>query len=326
MRSAVSLIAMDDFQNADPSLVRAEELARAGRCNEAVALYREMIRNHPEDDSYLLALAWVCHDDGRKDEALSCFRELFERELRRKVFSGFAFDELVRIYKESGSLDLLVDVCERAVMAQADDFSLLGDLGDAYLRAGRWQEAIEVFEKMIGMEPDASAVYCCLGNAFIAAGELQKAQEAYEKAVEIEPERKEAFFSRLADAYRKAGHVASAEEVLRKCFKESESPLLYLDLADLLIEMGRVDEGKDLLDKVVGIDPASEGVFCNRVGNSLARTGRHDAAIVYFQRAVKADPRNPFYYMHLVASCTAVGREDITAAMLAGADFTGSFP
>jgi tetratricopeptide (TPR) repeat protein len=313
---------MDDFQNTDPALVRAEELVRAGCCDEAIVLYRELIRNHPEDDSYLLALAWVCHDGGRKDEALSCFRELFEKELQRKVFSGFAFDELVRLYKENGSLDLLVDICERAVNAQTDDFALLGDLGDAYLRAGRGQDAIGIFEKMIDMEPDASAVYCSLGNAFITSGALQKAQGAYEKAVEIEPEQKEAFFSRLTDAYLKAGHVASAEGVLRKCLQESESPLLYLDLADLLIETGRIEEGKDQLSKAVKLNPQSEGVFCNRFGNSLARTGRHDAAIAYFQQAIKADPQNPFYYMHLAASCTAVGREDLAAAMFAGADLS----
>ena len=315
------LNAMDDSQNTDPVLARAEALVRAGRSEEAIALYRELISNHPEDDSYLLALAWVYHDNGRKDEALTCFRELFERELQRKVFSGFAFDELVRLYKENGSLESLVDVCERAVAAQVDDFSLLGDLGDAYLRAGRWQDAIGIFEKMIDMEPDASAVYCCLGNAFIAAGALTKAQMAYEKAVEIEPEQKEAFLCRLADAYRRAGHVAAAEGVLRECLQASQNTLLYLDLAEILIESGRIAEGENLLAQGVGLDPSSEGVFCNRFGNSLARAGRHEEAIAYFQRAIKADPRNPFYYMHLAASCTAIGREDIVAAMLKGSDF-----
>lgn len=301
-------------------MVRAETLARAGRYDEAIALYRDLMKNHPEDDSYLLALAWVCHDAGRKDEALACFRELFEKELQRKVFSGFAFDELVRLYKENGNLELLVDVCERAVVAQADDFSLLGDLGDAYLRAGRWQDAIGIFEKMIAMEPDASAVYCCLGNAFIKAGELTKAQEAYEKAVEIEPEQKEAFLCRLTDAYRKAGHLAAAEGVLLGCLQESKNTLLYLDLADILIEAGRVEEGEALLDRVLDLDPSSEGTFCNRFGNCLARVGRHEAAIAYFQRAIKVDPRNPFYYMHLAASCTAIGREDLAVAMLSGTD------
>jgi superkiller protein 3 len=314
------LNAMDNFQNADPALVRAEALARAGHCDEAIALYRDLIKNHPEDDSYLLALAWVCHDDDRKDDALACFRELFERELQRKVFSGFAFDELVRLYKENESLDLLVDICERAVKAQVDDFALLGDLGDAYLRAGRCQDAIGVFEKMIDMEPDASAVYCCLGNAFIAAEELQKANAAYEKAVEIEPEQKEAFLCRLTDAYRRAGHVRQAEGVLRACLRESKNTLLFLDLAEILIEAGRVEEGENLLVQAVDLDPLSEGVFCNRFGNSLARVGHHEAAIIYFQRAIKADPRNPFYYMHLAASCTAIGREDLAAAMLKGND------
>lgn len=302
--------------------MRAEELARAGRHDEAIALYRELMRTHPEDDSYHFALGWIYHDCGRKEEALACFRELFEKELQRKVFSGFAFDELVRIYKEDGSLDRLVDTCERAVKAQGDDFALLGDLGDAYLRAGRWADAIGIFKKMITMEPDASAVHCCLGNAYAAAGELQEAREAYERAVEIEPERKEVFLCRLTEAYLKAGHTKAAEEILKKCLDERANPLVYLDLADLLLGEGRIGEGQDLLKKAVSLDRASEGVFYNRFGNSLARAGRHELAIEYFQLAIAADPGNPFYYMHLAASCTAIGREDIATAMISRADLT----
>ena len=92
--------AMDDFNNTDATLKRAEELAQEGRYEEAIVFYRELVKAHPGEDSYLLALAWVCHDGGYSDEALRCFRELFERELSSKVFSGFAFDELVRIYKK----------------------------------------------------------------------------------------------------------------------------------------------------------------------------------------------------------------------------------
>jgi Flp pilus assembly protein TadD len=308
--------AMGDFDNIDEMLERAEELAQEGRYEEAIVLYRELVKAHPGEDSYLLALAWVCHDGGYADEALHCFRELFERELNSKVFSGFAFDELVRIYKERGDLTRLVEVCERAVDAQADDFSLLGDLGDAYLRTGRFSDAIGVFEKMIAMEPDASAIHCSLGNAFVVAGEFRQARDAYAKAAELEPEKRETFLCRLSDVLLKAGNPETAEAVLRECLEGNKTPLLRLDLADLLIGMGRVEEAEKLLTEAIAIDPASEGMFCNRLGNSLAKAGCHEEAIVFFQRAIGTDPKNPFYYMHLAASCTAIGREDIATAAL----------
>ncbi|HPJ95814.1 MAG TPA: tetratricopeptide repeat protein [Syntrophales bacterium] len=311
---------MDDYSNTDVTLERAEALVREGRYEEAIVLYRELVRSHPGEDSYLLALAWVCHDGGYSAEALKCFRELFERELSSRVFSGFAFDELVRIYKEKGDWARLVDVCERAVKAQADDFALLGDLGDAYQRTGRYADAIGIFQKMIDMEPDASAVYCSLGNACVAAGALHQARDAYARAVAIEPEKREVFLCRLSDVLLKAGHAASAEALLRECLEGNRNPLLRLDLADLLISMGRVGDAEQMLNEAVELNPPSEGIFCNRLGNSLARAGHHETAIAYFKRAIESDPRNPFYFMHLSASCTAIGREDIAAAMFRGND------
>ncbi|NLN60550.1 MAG: tetratricopeptide repeat protein [Deltaproteobacteria bacterium] len=307
---------MNGFQQIDPDLHQAKELEQAGFFDEAATLYRRLIENHPDENSYLLALAWVYHDGGHKDEALACFRKLFERELRHKVFSGFAFDELVRLYKENGSLDLLVDVCERAVHAQPNDLSLLGDLGDAYMRGGRPRDAVGVFEKMANMDPDAVIVYCYLGNAYVAMGEIELAQGAYGKAVALEPDKKEVFYTRLAEACRKAGCAVSAEKILRDCLRDSENPLLFLDLADIHVELGRVDEGETLLAQAIRMEPVRAGTFLNRFGNSLAKAGLHELAIDYFKQAVKTDPRNPFYYTHLAASCTAIGREDIVAEVL----------
>jgi len=275
---------------------RLEELSRSGQYEEALLLCCELKKAHPHEDSYSLALAWAYHDCGKKEEAIACFQELFARELQQKVFSGFAFDELVRIYKENGDVDLLVNICERAVQkTREDDFSLLGDLGDAYLRAGRWSDAVRIFERMITLEPDHSSSYCLLGNACVAMGELQKARESYLKAGEIEPEQREVFLCRLAHIYSQAGYTAPAEEVLRASLEQAASPLVCLDLADLLLGSGRFDEGEYLLEQAISLDHASQGAFCNRFGNRLAQLGHHEMAVKYFRRAMQIEPENFFY-------------------------------
>ena len=312
----------DNHQDPESEAVRAEELLRQGCYDEAILIYRALVEKFPEEESHLLALAWAYHDGGYEEEALKSFQDLFARELERKVFSGFAFDELVRLYKQRGESDLLLDVCERAVQAQGDDFALMGDLGDAYLRVNRFEDAIRIFGKMVVMETDAAAVYCLLGNAYILAGETAQGIAAYAEAIVIEPEKREAFLCRQAETLRRAGAFSMAADALRQCLSERENPLLYLDLADLLIEMGDMEEGESLLRRAISLDPASEGAYCNRLGNSLTRAGCHESAIAFFQRAMRADPTNPFYAMQLAAAYSAIGQEDMAARVRAGCGFS----
>jgi len=129
-----------------PDRNRADDLMKSGRPAEAVPIYRKWVEAHPDEDSHLLALAWALHDSRKTAEAAACFEQLFRKELSRKLFPGFAYDELVRIYREGKNGEALVSVCERAAAAQPEDIGILQTLGEAYLSAGRAAEAVRVFE------------------------------------------------------------------------------------------------------------------------------------------------------------------------------------
>ncbi len=150
-----------------------------GRHAEAIPLYRKLVETFPDEESHLLALAWALHDSGNPEEAAACFERLFQKELARKLFTGFAYDELVRIYREGKNWEGLISVCERAAAAQPEDVGLLKTLGDAYLAAERAADAVRVFERLTALEPDAPENWCALGNARLAAGDPGEAEAAY---------------------------------------------------------------------------------------------------------------------------------------------------
>ena len=105
-------------------------------------LYCEEIhKEYPEEESVILMLSWAYYDSGNTEQAVKYLNLLLERELKRKVFTGFAFDELVRIYKQEKDFEKLVEICERAIAAQPEDVGLLTELGNAYLQSGEAKKA-----------------------------------------------------------------------------------------------------------------------------------------------------------------------------------------
>jgi tetratricopeptide (TPR) repeat protein len=291
----------------------AEDCLREKRYDDAILLYRRLVDANPAEESSLLALAWAYYDGGMCKNAVDCFECLLDMELGRKVFTGFAFDELVRILKEAGDYERLIKICEKVVMLQPEDIGLLGDLGDAYLRAGKYNSAVEVFEKMAAIEPDASVIFCRLGNALIAKGDITGTEEAYRKAVEIDPSEKGTFYYRLADAYMEAGYLDGAEKALRICIEYmANEPAYYCRLGEVLILRGRLDDAEIAYEMAVHLNQDNAGAFYNRLGSALEKAGSPLRAIEIFKRAIAADPKNPFYPLRLAGAYTAAGLSDKT--------------
>lgn len=289
----------------------ADRYTEEGNFDEAIELYLKLIEMNPGDESLTMSLAWAYNDSGKTEKAIESLEGLLEKELRRKVFTGFAFDELVKIYRERENYGRLVDICERAAKAQPDDAALLKTLGDSSLRGGKVERAIEVFEMLTGMEPDSPVPFCDLGNAHIMAGNFDEAEDAYERAVAIEPSEACSFYNRLGAGYHRAGQYERAELIFKKSLAQCpDQPLCHCELGDVFIKMGRLDEARDSYSNAAGIDGSSGGVYCNRMGKALAKEGLHLMAIAAFEEAIAEDPLNPFYYLSLIELCAAEGLDE----------------
>jgi tetratricopeptide (TPR) repeat protein len=299
----------------------AEDCVRAGCYDEAIVLYQKLVERYPDEDSLMLALAWACHDGGHIEEAVAWFEKLFDRELSRRVFTGFAFDELVRIFKRQGQYDRLLGICLRAVAAQPDDYALLGDLGDAYLKTDQPQKAVSVFRQMTEMEPGDAMAFCLLGNALIALRDFPGAEEAYGRATAIDSDKEGAYYCRLAEEYRRASHLERAEQAIRRSLvKEATEPAYHLFLGDVLIEGGHVTEGWMAYESAVHLRPGFSGAYYYRLGNTLKDALQHESAILAFQKAIAADPGVPLYVLHLAETFAATGREDLAQEALRHAE------
>ena len=300
---------------------RADDLMKSGRFAEAVPIYRRLVDARPDEDSHRLALAWALHDSGKMEEAAACFEQLFRKELGRKLFTGFAYDELVRIYRGQKNGEALVSVCERAVAAQPEDVGLIRTLGEAHLAAGRTAEAARVFERLIGIEPDAPEHWCSLGEARLTAGDYERAEAAYNKAAEIDPTAETAFFSRLADGLLRAGYPERAKSVWERCLAaRPDEPFFWMGFGDAMIRLGKPDAAGEAYLRAAELRPSAAGEVWNRLGNGFTKAGRHTRAAAAFANAIVAEPKNQLYPLRLAAAFAAQGQNYLAAAALRRAE------
>ena len=295
---------------------RAQQLLKVGKHTEAIALYEAVHKTNPEEESVLLMLAWAYYDNGETSKALYYLEDIMERELKRKIFTGFAFDELVRIYKQERKFDNLVEICIKVVTAQPNDVALLAELGSAHLYAGKPEEACRVFEKLIGMENDNPAFYCRWGESLFAAGKTSESHAAYKKAAEIDPEDADRYYFQLANLFQNTGHNDEALSLLNDCISVNQgNSLYYCALGDILIALGKTDEALTAYKTAIQYDHAGAGGYYNRLGQTLMRAKHFSRAIDAFKAAIEFDAAKP-YYTGLASAYDAMGRADIAHELL----------
>jgi tetratricopeptide (TPR) repeat protein len=299
----------------------ADALIRRGRHAEAVPLYRKLTETFPEEESHLLSLAWALHDSGRPQEAAGCFERLFAKELARRLFAGFAYDELVRIYREGRNWEALISVCARASAAQPEDVGLLKTLGDAYLLAERFADGLHVCETLIDLEPEDPEHWSALGAARLAIGNIEEAEAAYKRAAEIAPADAPLFFSRLAGGFLRAECPENAQVAIERCLKlKPDDPLYLMGFGDILICRGKPGEAAEAYARAAFLTPTSAGACWYRLGETLARKGLQTQATEAFVKAAAAEPKNPRYLLRLAASYDARGLIDLARETLLRVD------
>ena len=291
-------------------LESAEKLLKEGRYQEAIKLCEEVRQSYPEEESVLLMLAWAHYDNGATKQAIECLETLLDRELQRKVFTGFAYDELVRIYKKEKNYAGLTEICERAVAAQPEDLGLLAELGNAYFQAGKTKEALSAYKKLIGMEADNSAYHCFLGETLFACGRFKESEAAYSHAAAIDQEQADRYHFKLASLFIKIDNYSEAKRILERCIALSPAkPVYYCCLGDALIGLGQYEEAQAAYEMAVQYDKSSAGAYYNRLGNALVQAKLFSRAAEAFQEAIKHDALQQ-YYLSLASVYNAMGLTD----------------
>lgn len=189
-----------------PPPSRSERLAVAmakhqqGHVEDAAAVYRELVRESPNDVDALHFLGIAFHQMGDDDAALAHLG----RALALAPDHADARNNRGNVLKQLGRLDEAETDYRHALAVRPKDANARSNLGTVLRVRGQLDEAIAAFQEVIALAPGHAPAWQNLGTALLAAGRLEEAIAAYFQAMRLAPQ--------SADSYHFLGAVLAGND------------------------------------------------------------------------------------------------------------------
>ncbi|PYV03116.1 MAG: hypothetical protein DMG26_10020 [Acidobacteria bacterium] len=141
---------------------RAKDLMAAGQFQEAIPVYRELVRAAPDNPGLIMDLGLALDMAGYKREAV---RE-FEAALRLDPRQAPAWLFLGTAHLDLGEPAKAIEPVERALKIQPDNLDAQEAMAEVFLAVGRFEQAAERFRKLLESNAQNSKVWYGLGLAY----------------------------------------------------------------------------------------------------------------------------------------------------------------
>jgi tetratricopeptide (TPR) repeat protein len=230
-------------------------LYRNGQMDQAIEPLRHAVAI---DDRFTEAhyLLGMCLRDQSGDEALRALTRAVEIN---PAFAA-AREELADIYERAERRTEAVEQLEALAALEPTRFERLITAGLAYARWGRTDAAILTLGRAVERFPDDAAVYTALGRVWLDAAELRndrvalsKAREALQRGAAAANPSTETLML-YGRALFLSGDVAAAERMLlQAAARPPVEPVVFRYLADAAERLGHVAEAQDALRRYVAL-------------------------------------------------------------------------
>jgi len=168
-------------RSAKAAITRGIQLAQSGNSAEAIAQFREAIRQQPDYAAAHLYLGGALSEAGKTDEAIAEFRT----GIRLGADVAEAHRSLGDLLRGEKKLDEAATEYRAAIRLRPDDASTHHDLGVALLGQGKVDEAIAEYREAIRVQPDLPPAHSSLAFALGEKGELTEAVSELRQARDL---------------------------------------------------------------------------------------------------------------------------------------------
>ena len=285
---------------------------KAGKLDEAEALYKEMLVKNPNDMDLRYRLGNIYLAKGMLNEAGAEYRQVLQMDPN----NGGAHNGLANLYYRQRKFDDAMAEYLQAIQMNPNLAEVNLDLGNAYYEKRQYSQAANYFKKYTELAPKDAVGYFMLAKAYQVQKDSTLFPQAIamsEKAVKLDPNNDGAWYL-LASLNRDLKNYKQSAMAFSKALELSpvdaerwyEAGKVYIklgnaywDAKDTLSARANFDSSIVCFDKACELDPAKvENSYYDKA-TAYYQGGKYDQAIEWFKRRIKQNPKTAYgaWYM-----------------------------
>jgi len=165
------------------SFKNATELTQAGKYDEAIAAYNQILATNPSIPEVQYNLGYIYSQ--KKDWASA--EAAYKKALELKPSYSEASIALARVYQDSGQADKAAELMNKTAAASEGDAKVQFNLGVFNLNSGKADEAMAAFQKAAAADPTNAEPYFYIGTILVGQNKVPDAVTSLEKYLSMNP-------------------------------------------------------------------------------------------------------------------------------------------
>ena len=288
---------MNDWNDAERRVERAAELYEQRKLQEAVDELKAAIAINPYNPGWFFNLGLTLDELNRAEEAIDAYEQALEIDPHDLQTMNRLGMDLHRVGKLKQALATFYKIenidptfepcyCNRII---------------TYTELGQHEKAEEMFYLARLYKEHCPRCYYYMGCSLHARGLFDKAIYCWRKTLDFDDEHPDAHV-RIAEALWSKGELEQARRHYLAGLRQDPGSIdTLLDLGELLVEMGRIDEAGEKIRRAIEMAPDEPAVHYAYGKWLLNRGGAaaEEEAVNELVRTLRLDPTFPGAHLHL---------------------------
>lgn len=280
-------------------VLKGDLLYYLNRCEESIKVYRELLKEEPEDANLWYKIGLCYNRLDKEAEALDSFLTTIEKDQEHPN----ANYDIMEIYESRYEKTYDKEEYEKAVyhgkkqLEINPDYYFYNALGLVYLKGYDLKEALEAFEEASKRDDTSLYPYNNMGYVYKVLGEIDKSYENYKLAIQRTDESNLIAYWNIADLYSVLGQYEKAIETYNLIGEKKNNIRVTISILEIYIRMRAWDkafvESRKLLN--FGENGQMQYLFFNGEINALM--GNKSKALQFYKKALRKFPKESLPYI-----------------------------